>query len=207
MKIAVINEFSTKQRNMEVVKTLEDLGYDVLNLGMKNQEGEPELNYMETAFLSALMLNLGVVNYVVGGCGTGQGYMNALLQYPGTFCGILTDPTDAFLYSRINAGNCVSLSLNKGYGSVGGDLNLKYIFEKLFNNSYGDGYPEERKEFQAGLREKLSKLSVNAHKSMNEILDIMDQDILRHSLDFPGIRETIANAPESSLKQKVEGFY
>lgn len=207
MKIAVINEFSTKHRNEDVINALEELGYEPLNLGMKNVEGEPSLNYLETAFLSALMLNLGVVDFIVGGCGTGQGYMNALLQYPGTACGLLADPTDAFLYSRINAGNSVSLPLNKGYGGVGGDINLKYIFEKLFNDTYGGGYPTTRKELQANLRKTLDTLSRNAHKSMEEILDIMDEEILRHSLDFPGIRSVIEQAPESALKQKVKELY
>lgn len=207
MRIAVINEFSTKNRNCDLVKALEELGYDPVNLGMKGQEGEPQLNYMETAFLSALALNLKAVDFVVGGCGTGQGYMNALIQYPGTFCGLLTDPTDAFLYSRINAGNCVSLPLNKGYGGVGGDINLKYMFEKLFNDTYGGGYPETRKDFQADLRRILSDLSLNAHKSMEEIVDVMDVTILKNALLFPGIRDMAAKAPESGLKKKIKEWY
>ncbi|MDU5290284.1 MAG: RpiB/LacA/LacB family sugar-phosphate isomerase [Clostridium sp.] len=207
MRIAVINEFSTKNRNGDVLKALEELGYEPVNLGMKDLEGEPQLNYLETAFLSALALNLKAVDFVVGGCGTGQGYMNALLQYPGTFCGLLTDPTDAFLYSRINAGNCVSLPLNKGYGGVGGDINLKYIFEKLFNDTYGGGYPETRKEFQADLRKILNNLSLNAHKSMEEIVDTMDEIILKKALLFPGIRDMIEEAPESVLKKKIKEWY
>ena len=207
MKIAVINESSTKNRNKDLMKALEELGFEPMNLGMKDEEGEPMLNYLETAFLSALMLNLKAVDYIVGGCGTGQGYMNALLQYPGTFCGLVADPTDAFLYSRINAGNCVSLPLNKGYGGVGGDINMKYIFEKLFNDTYGGGYPESRKEFQAGLRKTLSDLSANAHKSMEEIIDCMDEDVLKHSLLFPGIREAVEAAPEGTLKEKIKGWY
>ena len=171
MRIAVINEFSTKNRNGDVLKALEELGYEPVNLGMKDLEGEPQLNYLETAFLSALALNLKAVDFVVGGCGTGQGYMNALLQYPGTFCGLLTDPTDAFLYSRINAGNCVSLPLNKGYGGVGGDINLKYIFEKLFNDTYGGGYPETRKEFQADLRKILNNLCNGVQREHNKKLN------------------------------------
>lgn len=206
MRIAVINEFSTKNRNGDVLKALEELGYEPVNLGMKDLEGEPQLNYLETAFLSALALNLKAVDFVVGGCGTGQGYMNALLQYPGTFCGLLTDPTDAFLYSRINAGNCVSLPLNKGYGGVGGDINLKYIFEKLFNDTYGGGYPETRKEFQADLRKILNNLSLNAHKSMEEIVDTMDETILKKALLFPGIRDMIEEAPESVLKKEDKGM-
>ena len=133
--------------------------------------------------------------------------MNALLQYPGTFCGLLTDPTDAFLYSRINAGNCVSLPLNKGYGGVGGDINLKYIFEKLFNDTYGGGYPETRKEFQADLRKILNNLSLNAHKSMEEIVDTMDETILKKALLFPGIRDMIEEAPEGVLKKKIKEWY
>ena len=207
MRIAVINEFSTKNRNGDVLKALEELGYEPVNLGMKDLEGEPQLNYLETAFLSALALNLKAVDFVVGGCGTGQGYMNALLQYPGTFCGLLTDPTDAFLYSRINAGNCVSLPLNKGYGGVGGDINLKYIFEKLFNDTYGGGYPETRKEFQTDLRKILNNLSLNAHKSMEEIVDTMDETILKKALLFPGIRDMIEEAPESVLKKKIKEWY
>ena len=207
MRIAVINEFSTKNRNGDVLKALEELGYEPVNLGMKDLEGEPQLNYLETAFLSALALNLKAVDFVVGGCGTGQGYMNALLQYPGTFCGLLTDPTDAFLYSRINAGNCVSLPLNKGYGGVGGDITLKYIFEKLFNDTYGGGYPETRKEFQADLRKILNNLSLNAHKSMEEIVDTMDETILKKALLFPGIRDMIEEAPESVLKKKIKEWY
>lgn len=123
------------------------------------------------------------------------------------FCGLLTDPTDAFLYSRINAGNCVSLPLNKGYGGVGGDINLKYIFEKLFNDTYGGGYPETRKEFQADLRKILNNLSLNAHKSMEEIVDTMDETILKKALLFPGIRDMIEEAPESVLKKKIKEWY
>lgn len=42
MRIAVINEFSTKNRNGDVLKALEELGYEPVNLGMKDLEGEPQ---------------------------------------------------------------------------------------------------------------------------------------------------------------------
>lgn len=83
MKVAVITEGSTKHRNADVVAAAESLGLEVLNLGMKNEPDEPDLSYLETAFLSALVLNLKVVDFVLGGCGTGQGYMNAILQFQG----------------------------------------------------------------------------------------------------------------------------
>lgn len=203
MKIAVITEGSTKIRNSEVVAALDGMGHEVYNLGMKNVEGEPDLTYMETGFLSALLLNMNAVDFVVGGCGTGQGYMNMVLQFPGTACGLLCDPVDAFLFSQVNAGNCISLALNKGYSNLGGGLNVRYMLEKLFNDTYGQGYPPARKDIQVNARKKLSNFSIVAHKTMPEILKGMDKDIIKNTLSFPGVLEFIKTAPESELKKLV----
>ncbi len=206
MKIAVIIEGSTKIRNSEVVAALDGMGHDVYNLGMKNVEGEPDLTYMETGFLTALLLNLKAVDFVIGGCGTGQGYMNMVLQFPGTACGMLFDSVDAFLFSQVNAGNCISLSLNKGYGNLGGGLNIRYMLEKLFNDTYGQGYPPARKEIQVKARKKLSDFSLAVHKTMPEILRAMDKDIIKNALSFPGVLDFIKTAPESELKILVLGL-
>jgi len=203
MRIAVITEGSSKSRNEEVVKALEGLGHEVFNLGMKNIEGEPDLTYMETAFMSALLLNLKAVDFVVGGCGTGQGYMNAVLQFPGTACGLLVDSVDAFLFSQVNAGNCISLSLNKGYGNLGGGLNISYLFKVLFGETWGQGYPPARKEIQVGARKKLAQLSLDAHKSMEEILSQMDKEIIKRTLSFPGVFDFIKSAPPSDLRTHI----
>jgi ribose 5-phosphate isomerase RpiB len=203
MKIAVITEGSTKHRNGDVIRALDGLGHEVYNLGMKNAEGEPDLTYLETGFMSALVLNLKAVDFVAGGCGTGQGYINAALQFPGVACGLLMDPVDSFLYSQVNAGNCVSLALNKGYG-LGGDLNLRYIFTQLFNDTYGQGYPPARKEIQVGARKRLEQLSVTTHRSMKDILSNMDKTIISRTLSFPGVLDFIkTSAPPSELKDYV----
>jgi len=200
LKIAVITEGSTKNRNEEVIRALDGLGHEVFNLGMKNVEGEPDLTYMETGLMSALVLNLKAVDFVIGGCGTGQGYMNAVLQYPGTACGMLIDAVDAFLFTQVNAGNCVSLALNKGYGNLGGVLNLSYIFKVLSSESWGGGYPPARKEIQVGARKKLAQLSLDTHKSMKEILSVMNRETVDRALSFPGFPEFIKTAPASELK-------
>ena len=204
MKIAVIIEGSTKTRNGDVVRAVADLGHEVHNLGMKNVDGEPDLTYLETGFLTALLLNMGAVDFVVGGCGTGQGYFNAVLQFPGTACGLICDPADAYLFSQVNAGNCISLSLNKGYGNLAGDLNVKYILEKLFDPNYGGGYPAARREIQIGARKKLAKLSLDTHRPMLEILEDIDSEIVSRALSFPGVMDFIAAAPDSELKEAVQ---
>jgi ribose 5-phosphate isomerase RpiB len=208
MKIAVVIEGSTKHRNGDVVMALEGLGqgHKIYNLGMKNVEGEPDLTYLETGFITALVLNLKAVDFVVGGCGTGQGYINAVLQFPGTACGLLVDSVDSFLFSQVNAGNCISLSLNKGYGNLGGDLNLRYIFQNIFNDTFGQGYPPARKDIQVGARKKLAQLSLDAHKSMKEIIVLMEKQSVSRALSFPGVLDFIRTAPPSELKDYVLSF-
>lgn len=200
MKIAVINEGSTKNRNAEVMRALDGMGHEVWNLGMKNVEGEPDLTYMETALLAALALNLGVVDFVIGGCGTGQGFMNAVLQYPGVTCGLITDPVEAFLFSQVNAGNCISLQLNKGYGNLAGDINVRYSLERLFNDTYGMGYPPARGAIQRDARERLQALSTLSHYPMADILRRMDRQIVLRALTFPGVKELFETAAPSELK-------
>lgn len=207
MKIAIVCEGSTKHRNADIMRTLEPFGHELFNLGMRNTDGEPDLTYIETALISALALNLGAVDFVVGGCGTGQGFMNAVLQFPGVACGLIMDPVEAFLYAKVNAGNCISLQLNKGYGGIGGDVNLSYIFEKIFADGYGGGYPAARAEIQVGARRRLERLSLDAHLPMDSILDAMDGDIKRRALTFPGIEDFIANAPDGALKSSLQRFY
>lgn len=203
MKIAVIIEGSTKTRANDVMSALEGTGHEVYNLGMKNQPDEPDLTYIETGFLTALLLNMKAVDFVVGGCGTGQGYMNMVLQFPGVACGIIADPVDAFLFSKVNAGNCISLPLNKGYGNLAGDLNVKFVFEKLFGEGYGGGYPAARRDIQIGARKRLADFSLAAHRSMPEILKQMDREILTRTFAFPGVADFIRNAPDSDLKKCV----
>ena len=121
MKIALINEVSAVEKNTAIYKALKKTGHMILNAGMTKKD-EPELTYIETGFMSALLLNAGVVDFVVGGCGTGQGYLNSVMQYPNVFCGLILDPLDAWLFPQINGGNAISLSeqriwLGRGYKS------------------------------------------------------------------------------------------
>lgn len=207
MKIGVVNEGSTKFHNADVIKSLDGFGHQVFNLGMRDVPGEPDLTYIETGLIAALALNLKAVDFVVGGCGTGQGFMNSVLQYPGVACGLLYDPVESWLFSQVNAGNCISLQLNKGYGRLAGDINLRFIFEKLFNNTYGQGYPAARGEIQKKARIDLAEISCNNHHSMEDILATMDPSVVKRALGFPGIIAFIEEeAIESELKIKVKGM-
>ena len=107
MRIAVINEISAADKNADILKGLAGRGHEILNLGNTRGDESPGLLYIHTGLMSALLLNFNLVDFVVGGCGTGLGYLNSVMQYPGVFCGHLLTPLDAFLFARINAGNCI----------------------------------------------------------------------------------------------------
>lgn len=195
MKIAVINEVSSCARNADIVKALEQTtDAEILNIGMKNPEEETTLTYIQTSYMAAILLNTKACDFVISGCGTGQGFLNAVLQFPGVTCGLVADPLDAWLFSQINGGNCVSLPLNKGYGWAA-DINLKYIFEKLFSDPSGGGYPPARSESQAASREALKEISKVTHKDFLTIISESDPTILHTIAQNQSFMDILEHAP------------
>ena len=190
MKIAVINEISAADKNADILKALEGRGHEVLNLGNTNAGETPGLLYIHTGLMAALLLHLKAVDFVIGGCGTGLGFLNSVLQYPGVVCGHMLTPLDAFLFARINAGNCVSLALNQGYGWAG-DVNLRMIFDNLFSPQTGTGYPPHRAEPQRQGRELLARISQVAHKPLPEILSALPDEVIQPAIQFPAFREVL----------------
>lgn len=190
MRIAVVNEVSASAKNPEIIEALKSLGHEVINVGMKSPSEESVLTYIHTGFISALLLNTQRADFVVGGCGTGQGFVNSVMQYPGVFCGLIVEPLDGWLFTQINGGNCISLALNKGYGWAG-NVNLQFIFEKLFDPEIGCGYPAHRKESQAESRQYLSKVSEDFHLTFTEIIEKMDDAFFTHIFNHPGLLEVI----------------
>ena len=193
MKIAVINEISAADKNADILKALDGRGHEVLNLGNTSGKDLHGLLYIHTGLMSALLLNLKAVDFVVGGCGTGLAYLNAVMQYPGIFCGHLLTPLDAFLFASINAGNCVSLALNQGYGWAG-DVNLRLIFDNLFTPEAGSGYPPHRAEPQRQGRELLAQISQVTHRSMAEILLSLPEDVVHLALTYLTFRPALEHA-------------
>ena len=194
MKIAILNETSAADRNAEILHAVEGRGHEVINAGMTKNGSLPELTYIHTGFLAALLLNAKRVDFVIGGCGTGQGFLNSVMQYPGIFCGHILTPLDAWLFTQINAGNCISLMLNQGYGWAG-DVNLRMIFDQIFSVTPGSGYPAHRAESQKKSRQILANISNKVHRNFSEIMAQLPDEVILPALSFPGIRELLD--PES----------
>jgi len=186
MRIAVVNEVSAAEKNRDIMSALSGFDHEVVNVGMKKASDSPELTYIDTGFLAALLLNSGHFDLVVGGCGTGQGFLGSAMQYPNVFAGLIEGPLDAWLFAQINGGNCISLALNKGYGWAG-EVNLRFIFERLFSVELGCGYPEHRKESQKQSRERLKGISRTVHLPFGRIVESIEPAVLANVLQFPGV--------------------
>ncbi len=86
---------------------------------------------------------------------------------------------DAYMFMQINDGNAIALPFAKGFG-WGAELNLTYIFEKLFEGEPGGGYPKERvvpeqrnKKILDGVR------AVTLKQDLVEVLKELDQDLVK----------------------------
>ncbi len=205
MRIVVINETSAANKNAAILSALEGRGHQMINAGMQENGADPELTYIHTGFLTALFLNLGAADFVVGGCGTGQGYLNAAMQYPGVFCGHILTPLDAWLFTQINGGNCISLALNQGYGWAS-DVNLKMIFDALFSVESGIGYPPHRQTSQRESRQTLAAVSTSAHLPMEAIIESLPKAIVDQALSYPGLFDALDydHLPETPLKKALK---
>ena len=182
IKIALINDNSQCSKNALIYKELKKVcdkyNYEVINFGMKGENDNP-ITYVEEGLIASILLNTGIVDFVVTGCGTGEGAMMALNSFPNVYCGLITDPTSAYLFSQINGGNAVSLAYAYNFG-WGSEITLENIFNELFREAVGGGYPKERAESERNNRKKKKKVKGVTTRPLVESLKDIDKTLLEH---------------------------
>lgn len=147
-----------------------------------------QLTYVQVGILAAVLLNSGAADYVITGCGTGEGAMLACNSFPGVICGHVEDPLDAYTFAQINDGNAISIPFAKGFG-WGGDLNLEYIFEKLFCEESGQGYPKERAVPEKRNKKILDQVKTITYRKLPEILKELDPELVKGALSGEHFQE------------------
>ena len=182
MRIALLNENSQAAKNELIYNTLksvvEPMGHEVVNYGMYSAEDEAQLTYVQIGILTGILLNSGAADFVITGCGTGEGAMLACNSFPNVLCGHIESPLDAYLFSQVNDGNAIALPFAENFG-WGGELNLEYIFEKLFGFGHGKGYPPERVEPEQRNKKILDAVRAKTLRPLVECLDAIDSELVR----------------------------
>ena len=208
MKIALINENSQAAKNEMICATLksvvEPMGHEVLNYDNDNHEHDNELTYVQNGILAAVLLNSGAADFVITGCGTGEGAMLACNAFPQVLCGHIESPLDAYLFSQVNDGNCIALPFAENFG-WGGELNLTYIFEKLFCAPGGGGYPKERVEPEQRNKKILDEVKKVTHRDLVSILKELDRDLVVGALSGEHFSEYFfANCKDETIAACVK---
>lgn len=192
MKIALINENSQASKNELIYSTLtsvvEPMGHTVYNYGMYSAEDAAALTYVQVGLLTAILINSKAADFVITGCGTGSGAMLASNSFPNVLCGLIIDPSDAYMFSQINNGNAIAMPFAKGFG-WGAELNLQYIFEKLFEGEAGLGYPRERAIPEQRNKKILDEVKKITHVDILTILKNIDQTFLKETISGPKFQE------------------
>ena len=210
MKIALINENSQAAKNELICSTLksvvEPMGHEVLNFGMYSAEDDAQLTYVQVGLLSAILLNAKAVDFVITGCGTGEGAMLACNSFPGVLCGHVTKSLDAYLFSQVNNGNAIAMPYAQGFG-WGGELNLQYTFEKLFSGEFGLGYPRERAVPEQRNKKILDDVKKITHQDIMYILKNIDQDFLKAAVSGEKFQDLFfANCQVPEIADYIKGI-
>lgn len=185
MKIALINENSQAAKNAQIYEILkeeaEKAGHSVDNYGMYSADDETQLTYVKNGLLACILLSTKAADFVVTGCGTGQGAMLACNSFPNVLCGHITNPLDAYLFGQVNDGNCIAIPFAQGFG-WGAEINLHDIFAKLFSEPFGGGYPKERREPEQRNKKILDEVKKVTHRNLIDILKELDQDFVKETI-------------------------
>ncbi|CAM3579814.1 RpiB/LacA/LacB family sugar-phosphate isomerase [Erysipelothrix anatis] len=206
MKIALINENSQASKNEIIYTSLkqeaEKKGHTVVNYGMYSNEQDHQLTYVQNGLLASILLTTKAVDFVVTGCGTGQGAMLAANSFPNVLCGHVTSPLDAYLFGQVNDGNCIAMPFAQGFG-WGGEVNLNYTFEKLFSEPFGGGYPKDRVIPEQRNKKILDGVKAVTHRPLITILKEIDQDFLNSAINYPEFKEYFF---EASQDQEISDY-
>ena len=211
MRIALINENGQAAKNELILaslkKVVEPMGHVVDNYGMYTAQDEAQLTYVQIGILGAILLNSGAADYVITGCGTGEGAMLAMNSFPNVICGHVEDPVDAYTFAHVNDGNAISLPFAKGFG-WGGELNLEYIFEKLFGFGHGLGYPRERVVPEQRNKKILDAVRAKTIRPLLECLEaIEDRELVRGAVAGEKFQELFfANAKDEAIIAYVKSL-
>ena len=210
MRIALINENSQAAKNGTILaalkKVVEPMGHTVDNYGMYAADDAAQLTYVQCGILAAILLNSGAADYVITGCGTGEGAMLALNSFPGVICGHVEDPVDAYTFAHVNDGNAVAMPFAKGFG-WGGELNLEYCFEKLFGFGHGQGYPPERREPEMRNKGILDQVRAKTLLPLLECLPLLDQDLVKGAVAGKEFSELFfASCKDEAIANYIKGL-
>jgi hypothetical protein len=146
------------------------------------------------------------VDFVVTGCASGEGACMVSNSYPNVYCGYIKDPVDAYMFGQINDGNAISMPFGKDFG-VGGELNLRYVFQAYFQSEHGMGYPESRAQLQREFKTFFEDMKSCIADDMGRIILRSRPDVTKRIIQGKVFqREFLKNAADNPTTDAIRRF-
>ena len=142
-KLAIGNDHVAVEMKKELVKYLEDKGYEVINVGTDSTES---FNYPVSGYRVAKMVASGEVDGGILICGTGVGISLAANKVKGIRCCVCSEPYSALLSRQHNDTNVLAF----GARVVGLDLALM-IVDAWLSGVYEGGRHAKRVQMLADI--------------------------------------------------------
>jgi ribose 5-phosphate isomerase RpiB len=207
MTIGVIQASSQSDKNKILEKSVKmavaNQDHQVINFGVFGNENL-SFSYVQIALCISMLIESKAVDFVVTGCSSGQGMMLACNSLPGILCGYIENPTDAYLFGRINHGNVASYPLGLNYGWAG-EINLQNTMNALFEEPFGIGYPVQDAQRKKEDTLLLKRINAISKKSLIEVLPDLDQNFVKTTLNYDPVRNYIMqNGKDEKLKQYIK---
>ncbi len=209
MRIGLISESSQAVKNELVYTSLkkvcDEKGFELFNYGMLD-ETSPNLSYVQAGLLNAILINSKAVDFIVTGCGNGQGVMLSTNSFPNMFCGLIPHDTMAYLFAQINNGNAISLPLALDF-NYAADLKLDSIFRALFKDEFGIGYPKERGEIMRTHQDILKNIKNTVCDDFLNILKNIDKNYLIDTINRDNFNQYFyENAKDEKIKEYLKSI-
>ena len=109
------------------------------------------------------------------------------------------------MFMQVNDGNAIALPFAKGFG-WGAELNLQYVFEKLFEGEPGGGYPKERVVPEQRNKKILDGVRAVAFRdNLVDILKDLDQDLVKGAVAGQKFKDLFfANCKNDEIAEYVK---
>ena len=211
MRIGLITENSQADKNSIIYETLKEVANEskceVLNLGMFSKDDTRRLPYTHIGLVASIALATNMVDFVVTGCGTGQGAMISCNAFPNVTCGHIASPIDMELFAKINSGNAISIAYAENFG-WGAEIFLKEVFNICLTTEFGSGYPDIYANGQKKCRDEINIVKQTASHDLLDIYKRFDKSDLRGFIKYKEFCDYFVKySDDSVISQYIKSIF
>jgi ribose 5-phosphate isomerase B len=137
MKIAIANDHAAVELKNEIVKHLEQKGYEYINLGTDSTDS---IDYPLYGYKAAKAVQSGQCAFGIVICGTGIGISLSANKVPGIRCAVCSEPLSASLTRQHNNANMLAM----GARMIGVEM-AKAIVDTFLSTEYSQEERHQRR--------------------------------------------------------------